>query len=108
MGELVERPTRTLLLQLDNGDFMIKKSLNIPTQLHIEIVHTPDGWPKPRESPYNDISKFDKHVMIITRGTRGDVQPFLALAIGLAEQRNWLVTICTELAYKSFIRSHSR
>ena len=28
---------------------------------------------------------------MMTRGTRGDVQPFVALARGLAEQLGWLV-----------------
>ena len=30
-------------------------------------------------------------VFMMTRGTRGDVQPFLALARGLAEELGWLV-----------------
>ena len=29
---------------------------------------------------------------MMTRGTRGDVQPFVALARGLAQRLGWLVT----------------
>ena len=52
-------------------------------------------------------SSFEHHVMITTRGTRGDVQPFLALARGLAETYGWLVTIVTELNYIDFIKIYS-
>lgn len=45
--------------------------------------------------------------MLITRGTQGDVQPFVALARGLAETYGWLVTIVTELHYREFVKSHS-
>ena len=30
---------------------------------------------------------------MMTRGTRGDVQPFVALARGLAEGLGWMVTV---------------
>jgi len=58
-------------------------------------------WPKEWEK---GVPK--KHVMVVTRGTRGDVQPFIALARGLAEILDWDVTICTELRYRSLIRRH--
>jgi hypothetical protein len=45
---------------------------------------------------------------MITRGTRGDVQPYIALARGLAEQLGWMVTICTELPYKDFVKSNAK
>jgi hypothetical protein len=51
---------------------------------------------------------YEKHVMMTTRGTRGDVQPFLALARGLAEKYGFLVTIMTELHYMDFVRSNSQ
>lgn len=51
----------------------------------------PQTWEQPQEK--NPISHFPKHVMIITRGTRGDVQPFMALARGMAESLGYLVTI---------------
>jgi hypothetical protein len=45
-----------------------------------------------------------KRVLIMTRGTRGDVQPFLALARGLAaEPFNCEVTFCTEIVWKQFV-----
>ena len=40
---------------------------------------------------------------MMTRGTRGDVQPFVALARGLAERLGWMVTICTELRWRPFV-----
>eukprot|EP00667_Euglena_gracilis_P001782 EG_transcript_1782 len=47
------------------------------------------------------------HAMIITRGTRGDVQPFVALARGLANHLGWTVTICTEMNCKSFVEEYA-
>lgn len=44
-------------------------------------------------------------VFMVTRGTRGDVQPFVALARGLILDHNCEVVICTELNWKSFIKS---
>eukprot|EP00746_Dinoflagellata_sp_MGD_P082402 gnl/MRDRNA2_/MRDRNA2_327179_c0_seq1.p1 gnl/MRDRNA2_/MRDRNA2_327179_c0~~gnl/MRDRNA2_/MRDRNA2_327179_c0_seq1.p1 ORF type:complete len:540 (-),score=70.45 gnl/MRDRNA2_/MRDRNA2_327179_c0_seq1:52-1620(-) len=51
--------------------------------------------------------EFPKHAMIMTRGTRGDVQPFVALARGLAEELGWMVTIATELRWRSFVKQNS-
>ena len=48
---------------------------------------------------------FPRHLFIMTRGTRGDVQPFVALAKGLANAHGWLVTICTELYWRDFVLS---
>lgn len=45
-----------------------------------------------------------RRVLMITRGTRGDVQPFVALARGLISQYQCEVTIATELVWKSFIK----
>lgn len=50
--------------------------------------------------------KKPKHVLVITRGTRGDVQPFIALALGLAKTHGWHVTLCTELRYRGLIRRY--
>lgn len=52
--------------------------------------------------------RYEKHVFVVTRGTRGDVQPFIALARGLAEQCNFLVTICTEDRYRPLIERYSK
>ncbi|CAJ1353935.1 unnamed protein product [Effrenium voratum] len=45
-------------------------------------------------------------VLMMTRGTRGDVQPFVALARGLILNHHCEVTICTELTWKAFIKSN--
>ncbi|CAE8726268.1 unnamed protein product [Polarella glacialis] len=45
-----------------------------------------------------------KRVMLLTRGTRGDVQPFVALARGLALAHNCEVIIVTELCFKQFVK----
>eukprot|EP00516_Mucochytrium_quahogii_P001014 CAMPEP_0203751268 /NCGR_PEP_ID=MMETSP0098-20131031/5363_1 /ASSEMBLY_ACC=CAM_ASM_000208 /TAXON_ID=96639 /ORGANISM=" , Strain NY0313808BC1" /LENGTH=743 /DNA_ID=CAMNT_0050640903 /DNA_START=507 /DNA_END=2738 /DNA_ORIENTATION=+ len=49
-----------------------------------------------------------KHMLVLTRGTRGDVQPFIALARGLAELHGWTVSISTELRYKPMIEKYSK
>mmetsp|Transcript_74983 Transcript_74983/g.219646 ORF Transcript_74983/g.219646 Transcript_74983/m.219646 type:complete len:802 (+) Transcript_74983:76-2481(+) len=46
-----------------------------------------------------------RRVMMLTRGTRGDVQPFVALARGLILHCNCEVTIVTELCWKSFVKA---
>lgn len=43
-------------------------------------------------------------IMMITRGTRGDVQPFLALASGLVKHKDCDVVLVTELAWKSDVK----
>eukprot|EP01126_Amoeba_proteus_P066699 TRINITY_DN9707_c0_g1_i2.p1 TRINITY_DN9707_c0_g1~~TRINITY_DN9707_c0_g1_i2.p1 ORF type:complete len:565 (-),score=112.25 TRINITY_DN9707_c0_g1_i2:19-1527(-) len=63
-------------------------------------------WPQPARS-ICETQVFPRHVMMMTRGTQGDVQPFVALARGLAETFGWLVTIVTELAFRDFIKSNS-
>lgn len=45
--------------------------------------------------------------MILTRGTRGDVQPFIALARGLSIHHGCEVTICTEITWKQLIKESS-
>eukprot|EP01126_Amoeba_proteus_P066698 TRINITY_DN9707_c0_g1_i1.p1 TRINITY_DN9707_c0_g1~~TRINITY_DN9707_c0_g1_i1.p1 ORF type:complete len:483 (-),score=97.81 TRINITY_DN9707_c0_g1_i1:481-1854(-) len=79
-----------------------------PTLLSISIdaSHFPLMWPQPARS-ICETQVFPRHVMMMTRGTQGDVQPFVALARGLAETFGWLVTIVTELAFRDFIKSNS-
>ena len=50
-------------------------------------------------------AKYPKHVFMMSRGTRGDIQPFVALARGLCNELGWLVTICTEKRWKPFVIS---
>eukprot|EP00930_Biecheleria_cincta_P096987 TRINITY_DN88747_c0_g1_i1.p1 TRINITY_DN88747_c0_g1~~TRINITY_DN88747_c0_g1_i1.p1 ORF type:complete len:718 (+),score=86.07 TRINITY_DN88747_c0_g1_i1:59-2212(+) len=56
----------------------------------------------------DDAGKPPKHAMMLTRGTRGDVEPFVALARALAETLGWHVTIVAELRWKNFIKKESR
>ncbi|CAJ1337453.1 unnamed protein product [Effrenium voratum] len=44
-------------------------------------------------------------VMLITRGTRGDIQPFVALARGLILEQNCDVVFVTELPWKKFVKA---
>lgn len=42
-------------------------------------------------------------MLIMTRGTRGDVQPYIALALGLIKLQNCEVTLVTEINWKPLI-----
>jgi len=111
--DLIKRPRRTLLVQNENGDAVVRvdESLDFPHLRPCELVveidqpesSLPYDWPVPVESKY-DMRQYKKHVLLMTRGTRGDVQPFVALARGLAEKYGWMVTIQTELTFKDFIQ----
>lgn len=106
LGELLAHPSITLLVQNAAGlPVVAGDAPPIPCELTI----TPDpgslptkSWPWPTPPPYEGRS-FPKHVFLMTRGTRGDVQPFVALAVGMATRCGWLVTLCTELAWKGFV-----
>jgi hypothetical protein len=63
----------------------------------VPAVHRPSG--RSEKEPGR------KHVMLMTRGTRGDVQPFLALARGLILNHGCKVTVVTELAWKKFVKT---
>jgi len=109
--DLIKRPQTLMLLVKSggSGDFVVKKPEHLPTELHVAIVKSPVGWPVPTPSEFEKgvpKNKYPKHVMIITRGTRGDVQPFCALARGLANMQGYCVTICTELRYKDFVEKN--
>lgn len=79
----------------------------MPCEVALAVVAEtlPTEWPRP-EPPKMESYPF--HVFMMTRGTRGDVQPFVALARGMAEERGWLVTICTELRWKSFVKANAK
>lgn len=51
--------------------------------------------------------EYPRHIFMMTRGTRGDVQPFVALARGMAEIEGALVTICTEYTWRQFVQDNS-
>jgi len=107
--DLAKRPQTVLLLNdiSGSGDLVIRKAMHLPCELTVSVVKAPASWPvKPVPSihiPDVDRTKFPKHVMLITRGTRGDVQPYIALARGLATLHGWCITICTELRYKDSV-----
>lgn len=46
-----------------------------------------------------------KKILIITNGTRGDVEPFVGLAQGLI-QNGYHVTICAPISFKKFVTDH--
>eukprot|EP00450_Noctiluca_scintillans_P031994 CAMPEP_0194544704 /NCGR_PEP_ID=MMETSP0253-20130528/87995_1 /TAXON_ID=2966 /ORGANISM="Noctiluca scintillans" /LENGTH=656 /DNA_ID=CAMNT_0039391619 /DNA_START=74 /DNA_END=2041 /DNA_ORIENTATION=+ len=78
---------------------------HFPTKIELSVhkPSVPAAWPAP-----DPVRSFPRHIFMMTRGTRGDVQPFVALARGLAELHGYLVTICTELRWKSFVLSNSK
>ncbi len=43
-----------------------------------------------------------KNALLLTFGSRGDVEPFIALALGLSK-RDWRVTLCTASRYRDWI-----
>lgn len=99
---LVKRPSITLLMSDRNGDAVNCGSPPAPCELSVSVVSEGNvPWPMPKVRPN---ASYPKHVMMISRGTRGDVQPFAALAIGMAEQLGWLVTICTELRWRAWLK----
>lgn len=107
LRELLERPHVKLLLQdTRKFDDPVREDLKPwwPCRLEIQVDEDkmPVHWPKPQ--PRKTVT-YPKHIFIMTRGTRGDIQPFVALAKGMAEQKGWLVTLCTELTWKSWIKA---
>ena len=102
VGDLVRRPVRTFPLS-DSSAAIVLGGDGRPAFLVVRPVLQgfPAQWPPPRGVPDEP---FPKHVMLITRGTRGDLQPFAALAKGLAERFGWKVTLCTELRYKEWLQ----
>merc|ERR1719434_216128 len=85
--------------------FFGREPPHFPTKIEVSIhkPSIPSAWPQGCAQ-----KMFPKHIFMMTRGTRGDVQPFVALARGLAELHGYLVTICTELRWKSFVLRNSK
>ncbi|CAE7352899.1 UGT80A2 [Symbiodinium natans] len=82
---------------------------HLPCKISLSVVQEslPKNWPAPHMLKSNSSTRYPVHVFMMTRGTRGDVQPFVALARGLAERLGWLVTICTEESHAAFVAKHS-
>mmetsp|Transcript_17964 Transcript_17964/g.29140 ORF Transcript_17964/g.29140 Transcript_17964/m.29140 type:complete len:977 (+) Transcript_17964:168-3098(+) len=108
VGNLALRPYRQLCLHDSSARTITDSDQNDVTLLKLGVDKStiPAAWPMPVKAPILSL-KYEKHLMIITRGTRGDVQPFLALARALAERYNWLITICTELRYRDYVKENS-
>ena len=79
--DLLRRPKRTLLVQNASGDPVVAEDGTNgfpylrPCELTVECVETeflPAAWPQPEEAHY-DMEVYQKHVLMMTRGTRGDV-----------------------------------
>merc|ERR1712226_817935 len=97
-----------MLSDNENNVVMSDTTPPIPLELDLSVVpeSLPSSWPAPQEDDFQ-AEDYERHVFILTRGTRGDVQPFVALARGMAEENGWLVTICTEIRWKDFVVSNA-
>lgn len=87
----------------EDGDPAVRR----PTFLYLQVQapgvqqdSRPDFEPHRRRPRRNG----RPHVMLVTRGTRGDVQPFVSLARGLIMEHNCDCTIVTELCQKDFVK----
>jgi len=90
-----------------------------PCELSVSISpqFLPQSWREARPpatlelgrspSQHLEQKEYPRHIFMMTRGTRGDVQPFVALARGMAEREGWLVTICTEYTWRKFVQDNS-
>mmetsp|Transcript_4412 Transcript_4412/g.9575 ORF Transcript_4412/g.9575 Transcript_4412/m.9575 type:complete len:692 (-) Transcript_4412:86-2161(-) len=109
LQEFLRRPRRRLFMQDSKGDAALSSDVpRGPCELEVAL-HLPTllpHWPKPVPREAIDSGSYPYHAFLMTRGTRGDIQPFIALGCGLASERGWLVTICTELRYKDLVKQY--
>mmetsp|Transcript_2467 Transcript_2467/g.4774 ORF Transcript_2467/g.4774 Transcript_2467/m.4774 type:complete len:1014 (+) Transcript_2467:114-3155(+) len=108
VGDLARRPNRDLVLADRNDNLVVgadQESLSL-LRIGIDKATIPEFWPMPVPSQLK-FKTFEKHLMITTRGTRGDVQPFIALARGLASKYNWMITIVTEMRYRDYVKRYA-
>jgi len=101
-------PMKLKLWDKTGGAVLASAPPHMPCEVVLAVVPEtlPATWTG-LERPLEPMS-YPYHVFMMTRGTRGDVQPFVALARGMAEERGWLVTICTELRWKSFVKANAK
>jgi len=102
--DFIATPEVELLVHDASGNPVLStQSPHWPCMLSVslDVRSCPSDWPLPPQRP--EPADPQGHVLMITRGTRGDVQPFVALARGMAKLRAWRVTICTELRWRSFV-----
>eukprot|EP00435_Cladocopium_sp_Y103_P011671 s2674_g3.t1 len=109
-------PLSSLLAEPEAGGHLVTDSCDeavlgdippyLPCRISLSVVQEslPQSWTLPK---CMFMEQFPVHVFMMTRGTRGDVQPFVALARGLAEELGWLVTICTEATHAAFVQKHA-
>jgi hypothetical protein len=107
LSSVVEDPNmRAFLSRKDASIRVSHQEPHLPSEMCFSLLEEtkPKSWPKsvPKKSWSEDT--YPRHIFMMTRGTRGDVQPFVALAIGMAEMYGWLVTICTELRWQDFVK----
>merc|ERR1719362_1669861 len=109
LKDLLTEPEVPLLFGDDNGNPILgSEEPKQPCELELDLI--PDSHPEdwPQKAGSEPPETYPKHVFMMTRGTRGDVQPFVALARGLAEHHDWLCTICTEMSFMDFVQKNSR
>lgn len=109
LKELIERPRSKWMVYQKNADALLSPNAPywpIHLVLELDAPSFPQRWPRPRLETLPET--YPKHVFVMTRGTRGDVQPFVALARGMAETHGWLVTICTEQNWRDFVKKNSK
>mmetsp|Transcript_8835 Transcript_8835/g.19772 ORF Transcript_8835/g.19772 Transcript_8835/m.19772 type:complete len:661 (+) Transcript_8835:42-2024(+) len=110
MKDLIERPKAFFLVQNSLSNPVLGDEIpRMPCELEvaIEVDSMPKAWPVPTPEEPLPAKGYPFHIFMMTRGTRGDVQPFVALARGMAIQKGWLVTICTEVSFKDFIMKNA-
>jgi len=111
LRDLLRRPKIKLLVEDRYGEAVVGTlKPHMPCELLVSpvVANLPRAWPRPVPHETHSPDTYPYHVFMITRGTRGDVQPFVALARGMAQRCGWLVTICTELRWKGFVKSNSK
>lgn len=105
MDQHGEEGMELMLFEEAGGELVAAGKEAAPTILRVSV----DGATLPASvagggSSTGNRGPYAKQLMIVTRGTRGDIQPFVALSRGLAALRNWDVTIVTELGYKAKLK----
>lgn len=111
LTDLLEHQESTWLLSDPTANALLGSTAPYPPcELTLSIIEEtlPKAWPRPKPREEYAAAVYPRHVFMMTRGTRGDVQPFIALARGMAEERGWMVTICTELRWKPMIKANSK
>lgn len=97
--ELLDMDEKAVFLLFNEKEDVVPDPVkHLPALVRVSAKDKKEAPPK---------KKYDKHLMIITRGTRGDVQPFVALARGLAEMKNWEITFVTETTFKANIKKYA-